>query len=209
LNTAVKLLLQNNAQIWRANEPDRHIQKGHSTGFDDLDDILPLSGWPPHGLVEVILPRWGVGELQLLLPLLVAMSQKAKRISWIAPPYIPYAPALVEAGIDLTRLVVLPKRIVKNEALWAMEKILSNPGSGVALCWPGKINDKAMRRLQLAAVEGNSLGFIFRDHSVAASPAPLRIAVEIVRDQIKVSLLKARGATRLRHVCLNLPVLAQ
>ena len=41
-----------------------------STGFPGLDACLPWQGWPTAALVEIITPQWGIGELQLVLPLL-------------------------------------------------------------------------------------------------------------------------------------------
>lgn len=204
---ALKDLLQNNSAIWCASETTNAAKSTHQylpTGFDALDSILPMHGWPSDTLVEIILPHWGTGELQLLLPALVAVSKKGKWISWISPPYIPYAPALAHAGVALEQLIIISKEDVKTESLWAMEKVLRNPGCGIAMSWPQKINDKAMRRLQLAAQEGKSLGFIFRDYQVASSPATLRISLKIVNDQLQVELLKARGMSHCRSVLLDL-----
>jgi len=209
LNTTIKNLLENNPQIWRGSESKHHTKLGTSTGFAALDKILPLNGWPTHGLIEVVLPRWGIGELQLLLPALIEISQTKKRVSWIAPPFIPYAPALVHAGVDIGQLVVLPKDVIKNESLWAMEKILRNKSCGIAMAWPNKVNDKAMRRLQLAAEEGNSLGVVFRNYHVASSPAALRLSLCLFKKHLKVTVLKAKGSTHYQSTLLNLPVVEQ
>jgi len=48
-----------------------------STGQDVLDAGLPGGGWPRHGLIEILTPRPGVGELYLLLPALAALSRAA------------------------------------------------------------------------------------------------------------------------------------
>src|SRR5438034_15002 len=48
-----------------------------STGYPALDAGLPGGGWPRHGLVEILTPRVGVGELYLLLPALAALSRAA------------------------------------------------------------------------------------------------------------------------------------
>ena len=41
-----------------------------STGFSTLDAGLPGGGWPCTGLIEILTPRTGLGELRLLVPLL-------------------------------------------------------------------------------------------------------------------------------------------
>jgi len=154
--------------------------------------VLPTRGWPLNGLVEVLMPRWGIGELQLLLPAIIAMSQQKKQVVWIVPPFIPYAPGLAYAGVDLGQHIVMPKEDIKDEILWATEKILRNQYCGIVMCWPKKVSDKAMRRLQIAAEEKNSLGFIFRNQKIDASPAALRISLAVVKNQLQVTLLKAR-----------------
>jgi len=215
MNKVLKNLLQNNPAIWCASESVKDLAKknaeGLPTGFNILDEILPTHGWPVNTLVDVLLPRWGIGELQLLLPVFVAMTQQQKRITWIAPPYIPYAPALAHAGIDLACLIVISREDLGSDAgmesLWAMEKILRNPSCGIAMLWPQNVNDKAMRRLQVAAEEGKSLGFIFRNYSVNSSPAALRISIEMVKHQLQITILKARGASRYRQVLIDLPII--
>ncbi|MDH3327017.1 MAG: translesion DNA synthesis-associated protein ImuA [Gammaproteobacteria bacterium] len=207
VDKALKSLLQNNPGIWCGGESIKKYPQGLPTGFDALDNILPTHGWPTNALIEVLLPRWGIGELQLLLPVIVAMSQHPKWVAWISPPFVPYAPALVYAGVDIEHLVVIPKEESKAESLWAMEKILRNKSCGIAMSWPQKINDKAMRRLQLAAEEGGSLGFVFRDYQVVSSPAALRISLSIINHQLQVTLLKARGASRGQSILLDLPIL--
>jgi len=213
MDESLKKILQGNSSIWCARESVKKQSDTQTTGFAVLDEILPTGGWPSNALVEVLLPRWGIGELQLLLPALVAVSQQAKWISWIAPPFIPYAPALSHAGVDLEQLIVIPGKEIGHigqtdaESLWAMEKILRNHSCGIAMSWPSKINDKSMRRLQIAAEEGGSLGFIFRNHQVHSSPAALRISLSMINHQLQVALLKARGASRYSSVLIDLPVI--
>jgi hypothetical protein len=58
-----------------------------------------------------------------------------------------------------------------------------------------------VRRLQLAAERGRTLGFLFRPHGAAqeSSPAVLRVLIEPVRPEaagVRVTLLKSRGGMR-------------
>ena len=71
-------------------------------------------------LTELIARRTGIGELQLVLPALAALSWAGKRIVWLAPPHLPYAPALAGEGIDLARLLVV-RAPGRRDALWAAE----------------------------------------------------------------------------------------
>jgi hypothetical protein len=59
--------------VWRGRS--RAAVETFPTGFPALDAGLPGGGWPRHGLVEILTPRPGVGELYLLLPALAALSR--------------------------------------------------------------------------------------------------------------------------------------
>src|SRR5678809_1285304 len=87
-----------------------------SSGFQDLDEELPGGGWPRQGLTEVLNDRPGVGELALILPALAALTRAGKRAVLVAPPHVPYAPALAAAGVDLVNLLVVTAG--RQDALW-------------------------------------------------------------------------------------------
>ena len=80
--------------VWRGRS--RAAVETLPTGFAALDAGLPGGGWPRHGLVEILTPRPGVGELYLLLPALAALSRvsPARWCTWVSPPHEPFAPAL-------------------------------------------------------------------------------------------------------------------
>lgn len=216
MNQALKDLLQNNSSIWRGRESVQVNVRSLSTGFKALDDILPANGWPLNALVEILLPHWGIGELQLLLPALVSATQnkpcqarqtEKQWIAMLAPPFIPYAPALSHAGVNLEHFIVIPKEAINNEALWAMEKILHSQSCCIAMCWPHYINDKAVRRLQVMAEERDSLGFIFRTQRVYSSAAALRLSLAIIGRHLQVTVLKARGISSRKRVLIELPII--
>lgn len=152
-------------------------QAATPTGFARLDKYLPGGGWPADGITELLHDQQGIGELRLLAPALARLSREQSRwLLWVAPPHVPYAPALANAGIDLSRvLVVTPKK--QPDVLWTLEKALASNSCSMVLAWPGDIRGKEIRRLQVASREGHSLGVLFRPgHAVnQASPAELRI----------------------------------
>src|SRR5690348_9211926 len=78
-----------------------------STGFPFLDAELPGRGWPTGVLTEILADVEGIGELQLLLPALARLTSAGKRVVWLAPPHVPYAPGLSAAGVDLSNLLVV------------------------------------------------------------------------------------------------------
>src|SRR6478735_7142229 len=65
-----------------------------SSGFAALDAALPGGGWPHSGLIEILIEHLGVGELNVLLPALIALTCKpsARWSAWVEPPFEPFAP---------------------------------------------------------------------------------------------------------------------
>jgi len=184
--------------LWRGSEhpfpSSGIIHRGLSTGFPALDACLPWQGWPGESLVEIITPQWGVGELQLVLPLLSRLSQQGRTSLWIAPPCCPYAPALLESGVDPACLYVVSA--APALALWSIEKALQDPGCALVLAWPERLNSRQIRRLQLAASTGRTLGILFHHRLLRQSAAVLRLQVEATAQSLRVEVLKARGSYR-------------
>ncbi len=98
-------------RIWRG-KGARSARVALPTGFAALDRYLPGGGWPLGPLIEVFVERYGVGELSLLMPALAALTggrgsraPTRKWVAWIAPPFVPYAPALQQRGHRRRRVV--------------------------------------------------------------------------------------------------------
>jgi len=135
----------------------------------------------------------------LLLPALARLGREDGWISWVAPPQLPYAPALAAAGIRLSRMLVIrPRRT--PDLLWSAEQALRYGKRSAVLAWLETCRERDLRRLQLAAAEGGSLGVILRSqrHAAMHSPAALRVSVRReVRDghqgTLVVDILKCRG----------------
>src|ERR1019366_10505167 len=72
-------------------------------------------------------------------------------------------------------LIIQPRGL--QESLWAAEQTLRCPAFGAVLSWPAEIADKNVRRLQLAAEAGGSLGILYGPAGAARehSPAALRL----------------------------------
>lgn len=177
-------------QVWRGRSAPR-APSSQPTGFADLDDALPEGGWPETGLTELLLPADGVGELRLLWPTLARLSQADGMIALIAPPYLPYAPAWMNAGIRLQRLQIVHAE--PRDALWATEQCLRSAACSAVLCWPRQVDDRALRRLQVAAEAGQCLGFALRPMKAAANPSPAALRIAIDADPARLRVLKCRG----------------
>jgi hypothetical protein len=164
------------------------------TGYAELDALLPGGGWPRGALSEILTESDGIGELALLAPTLAELARAGQRVVLIAPPYIPYAPALAAAGIDLDRLVHIDAQSVDRH--WSAEQCLRAGCCGAVLNWLPDADYRQLRRLQLAAETGATLGFVFRPASAAnqASPAALRVRVFGEKEGTGIEIVKCRGS---------------
>lgn len=194
--------------IWRAGTP-RSAGGGHlPTGFPELDAALAGGGWPLGALSEIFHEGSGIGELRLLMPVLARLSRGGRWIALIAPPYIPYAPALASYGVDLSRLLLVHPRDA-TDALWAVEQALRSGTCGAVLAWPSRVDDRSLRRLQLAAGQGDTLGLLLRSGAVDHSPAALRLRLEHSPQGLVARLLKCRGGMHRQQVILDLERLSR
>lgn len=176
--------------IWRRATPARIDAR--PTGFAALDKLLG-GGWPCGALSELLLEHDGLGECSLLLPALAECARAGRRIVLVAPPHPPFAPALAMAGIDLAQVVRIDAGSADTD--WTAEQCLRAGCCGAVLSWLPRADYRELRRLQLAAEAGDSLGFVFRPLAAAreASPAALRLAIRAGADGPRVEVLRGRG----------------
>ncbi|HTN30886.1 MAG TPA: translesion DNA synthesis-associated protein ImuA [Pseudomonas sp.] len=159
------------------------------TGHAELDAALPGGGWPDAALSEILVAASGLGELRLLWPTLARLTASDERVVLVAPPHIPYPQAWLAAGVDLRHLNIV--RATGRDALWAAEQCLRSGCCGAVLCWPKQADDRALRRLQIAAETGQTLAFAYRPLQEAANPSPA--ALRLTVDAEGVRILKCRG----------------
>ena len=164
------------------------------SGHEALDALLPGGGWPLGALTELLSDQCGIGELELLLPALQALAGRGRSVVWITPPYVPYAPALLQRGLPLERVLWI-RTGRPQAALWAAEQALRCPAIGAVLGWSAHIVDRSLRRLQLAAETGHTLGVLHRPASAAREPSPaaLRLQLQPLVDELGVEIRKSRG----------------
>ncbi len=187
--------LEQLAKLCRGDRDGAAPRAVHPTGCSTLDAVLPAGGWQAGTIVELMPTEVGIGELHLLTPALARMTQAERHIAFIAPPFIPFAPALSQRGIDLGRLLII-RAERREDVLWSMEQILRCQSVGAALAWPVHIKDREVRRLQLAAEAGGAIGFLYREPQAAleASPAAMRLRLQRSQDALQIEILKCRGA---------------
>jgi hypothetical protein len=184
--------LQQLPGVWRARE--LAPVKACPTGYEVLDALLPGGGWPIGALTELIPLIEGIGEVAILQVALKLLCAKNRHVVFVHPPYIPYAPALLSAGLPLPRVLWIDA-VCDEDAHWAAEQTLREGAAGAVLLWSHALAERPLRRLQLAAETGESLAFIYRPAVTLnyTSPAALRIVLRPVGGALGVEVLKARG----------------
>lgn len=191
--------------IWQADHLARPARQGWPTGFAVLDAELPGGGWPRDSIIELISDQPGIGELQLMLPML-RLSPPARWVTWVAPPFLPYAPALGAGGLDLGGLLLIrPDDHVQS--IWAARQALSSRACHAVALWSGRIDAAALRRLQLAAEEFATPLFLYRPCSAARAPSPAALRLQLLArpDGLGVVILKRKGPLTHKLLRLALP----
>jgi hypothetical protein len=187
--------------VWRGLGNSRN--DAESTGLPELDEAL-IGGWPRGALSQLVSQEIGLG-FSVLLPVLARMTQSGKAAALVSPPYIPYAPALRDAGIDLRHLLwIEPKDRV--DALWATEQMLRAGLFGVVALWCPSLEVATERRLQLAAEAGRSIGIVlphgrWEPQSVAA----VRLKLSSTPSALQVDVARCRGARSGARVDIRWP----
>lgn len=195
--------------VWRADQLGHAATPALSSGFAALDAELPGAGWPLGMLTELIVREPGIGELRLLVPLLRQLTRERKVVILLAPPHLPYAPALAGFGIDLDYLLVVQTGNAADR-LWAVEQTLKSASFGGLLAWlpQDRTRPEHLRRMQLAAQGTQGPAFLFRPLAaqLESSPAPMRLLLLPRPEQkLSVQILKRRGPVLGRPLLLDLP----
>lgn len=173
-------------RLWRGHVP----RTVHTlpTGHAALDAVLPGGGWPRGALSEVVHAAPGSGELRLVLPLLARLTQQGRPVVLVAPPLLPYAPGWAQAGVDLSRLIVI--EAPAPQALDTTCQLLQAGAAAVCL-WVVRLNEIDTRRLTLAAETAQAFALWMRH--TAAHGAPSTAALRLRVDGNGAAVLKVRG----------------
>jgi hypothetical protein len=194
------------------------------TGFATLDRELVGSGWPQQGLIELLCDDVGIGEVSLMLPAHAYLGNirhlGPKGMLWVTAatwPYLPYAPAIAQSGVDLKQLVIASAPQMQD-ALWAAEQGLLSGGMGIVMVWLSdqQPSDVSLRRLLQAANNSNALCVLARPVAAAGRPSPaqLRIVLKAAQSsaantgEMEVQLLKRRGLPTGKTIVLETRSLA-
>ena len=188
-----------------ATEADESSRPLH-LAWPGMDDVLPDGGFP-RGVVELTAPRALGGSTSLALAAVRAGQARGKEAwcAWVDPEASLYAPGVVRAGVDVTRLLVIcPDRAamavgrtaVKVVASGAFEVIVIDVDSigevgrveRVERASAGAPRKKALppevlvRKLALAAEPSGATVLLLTDSSrTRAVPWPVALRLELTR----------------------------
>jgi hypothetical protein len=191
IDTSIDTVLRD-PRVWRGTPVEQTVAFAAS-GHAALDAILPHHGWTLGTLNEVLFDVDGVGELELVLPTLAALTSQRRHVVVVGAPYLLYPAALLAYAIELDLLHCVATGS-DLEALWAAEQCLRSGICAAVLCWPHQASERALRRLQVAAEAGSALGFAFRASRAALNPSPAAVRIQLhAHDGTRLSVLKCRG----------------
>lgn len=190
--------------VWRASSLGRGGPAGLSSGYPALDAELPGGGWAASSLTELLWSHQGGGEFRILAPALRSIAQAGKTIVLLGSPHDLIAPGLDQAGIDVSRILIV-RAEKPADRLWSAEQILKSGCVGALVSWHPMAKAEHLRRLQVAATATEGFVFICRPASTRqeASPAPLRLLCEPAQyGQLSVDVFKRRGPSAAAPVLL-------
>ncbi len=199
-DSALDALLKSQPALWRGRD-QYNTDACISTGFDKLNNALPSRGWSIGCLTELLIEQQGIGEFSLLLPALQQITAEGQWAALVNPPYIPYAPALANAQINLERLLIIDSG-TDAHTLWATEQVLRAGIFAAVVAWVERSSAQKQRRLQIAAETGGTWATVFRPASARTehSPAALRIVISnadnIGSDHLSLDIFKSRGSNQ-------------
>jgi hypothetical protein len=77
--------------------------------------------------------------------------------------------------------------------MWTAEQCLRSAACAAVLCWPRQADTATLRRLQLAAETGQTIGFMLRPAQVTAQASMAAVRIGIEADPPRLRVLKCRG----------------
>jgi protein ImuA len=179
----------------------RHVETVISTGCHALDELFPDQGIHRGSLVEWLAAEEGCGAVTLSLVAGRAIALENRPIVLIDWHHELSPLALQAMGMNL-KSVVLIRPARERDALWACEEALRCPGVGLVWIRIDRLSGTSFRRLQLAAEEAGTIGFLLRPESALRQPswADARLMVRPVlsgepslRLQIEVAYSQGRS----------------
>jgi len=173
--------------IRATNQPQSQII---ASGLPTLDDSLPDGGWRRGAITEILSDINDDSGLNLVMPALATVSREKKWLVWVSPPQFLDKFKLANAGIDISRVLLVHPRAATN-GLWLVEQALRAGTCSAVLTWMtgGNASDaKILDQLQMAAAAGGCMGFVFRDQTYASQDSSVATRLLLKKQQQKIQL---------------------
>ena len=211
--------------VWRGSDWHAgHVDQTWPSGHTALDAELPGGGWPGNALVQIQQAAHSHAEWALLLPALARQArqeqQQGGKLVLVAPPYLPFTPALQAAGIAPQRLCCVPQLPGRSaqDLAWACEQALHCRDVLAVLAWLPDLPVATLRRLQLAAASHGRPLWLWQNIQMGqtgqmgqmgqhSTPAALRLRLERSSQDaagLQIQILKRRGPVLDNPVQLSL-----
>ena len=178
--------LESKRWLWRGIEQSSATAVTAS-GYCDLDQRL-LGGFPKASVIEIKTLN-GIGELRLLVPYL---QQQAKMMVFIGAPAMLNSEFLVRHSIALSQVLFVSAQDI--DGLWCAEQCLKSGCVSSVLLWQQSLELSHIRRLVLAAEQGESNLFLLRqNHSFSVNfPVALSMALSPVSKVLMLSFISEK-----------------
>jgi hypothetical protein len=148
-------------------------------------------------MIEVLTDVYGIGEMQLIVPLLIALTDQTDSglVCWINPPFQPNAVALAQHGLMRSQHWITRDALSDRDSLWCLEQTVRSRACSATVAWIAAATMAQLRRVKLAVTQSQTPAVIYRPSTAAAqsSPAPVRLLVAAHDARLRVSLLKVPG----------------
>lgn len=186
--------LDNIPKLWRG--VDSRVRRDVvPSGFAHLDAAL-CGGWPASELMEWLVDQEGIGELQLLVPLIRALQDERRQhlALWINAPYEFNAVALIQQQLDPARQWYTTPLTPKDTA-YCIETSLRSQACALVIGWLPTATTAQLRRIKLACASTRTSCVLFRHRAARdhASPAGLRAVLSAQTAALHVEVFKLQG----------------
>ena len=165
------------------------------SGFATLDQALPYGGIESGSLVEWLAAGPGSGTLPLALRMARQVCRQGRLLVVVDRGQRFYPPALEPWGISLDQLLWVQPRSLEDER-WAVDQALRCSGVAAVWCSLGALDSRWLRRFQLAAEAGGTLGLLERPLEVRGQPswADLQLVCQPLRRRFSADARMEMGS---------------
>ena len=182
---------------WRGWESQQRPGSYLDTGYETLNARLHEQGWPQGGLIEVFSSTQHHAEWMLYFPALRTLCERHPNghIVLLNPPFVPCAEAWAQQNLPLDQFLLV-EATKPRDILMSFRELAKAKGCIALLLWQPHLNYAELRQCQLALQHQQGLYVMF-NHDIKlkqASPSILKLKVSPQPHNLKVQILKQRGA---------------